>query len=454
MYDLKAMIYNHSPIYFQNLFTSMEGIKVKKYKYGPIYSELLNELTVKNSRELDNEYHIQQNELQKLIKHSYENSPFYKEFYKGIDLSPIRTIADLSKLPILEKEFVRQYIKLMHAVEESSAAAFQTIDSEGAPLKFLWTREDVQKRMAFIDFFKMQHGAITSGMKQATFSPHRFIPGNQQKKIFWRDSFAENQRYYSNHYCTEENASSYIKNLNEFQPDSINGRLPIIHGLAVYINNNQIKLSFTPVAVFLTDETVDPLQKKEIEKAFNCPVRNHFAASQDLPLIAECAKGNLHYHPRSGVIETAEDGEMIVTNFTSYGTPLIRYRTGEYIELESDKIKCTCGSIHPVVTKKKEPHTIYLRTKNKAIVKAPYVEDLCKEFAECINKIQFIQNGREAIDVFIEAKENYTNAVTENIYEGLQSTFGQDMKFNIRIVEQMPQRPHQSFQLVINNLSI
>lgn len=453
MRDLTMKIYDNSPIYFQNLLTSIEGYIETKKRYGSLYFKFLKKLGQRDYTDQEFEQKYQQQEMQKLIKYAYEKSPFYRELYKDIDIQTIQSVEDLKKLPILEKETVRNNINSLYTIPESSALVVHTLDSSGMPLKFLFTKEDVQKHMAFLDFFKKQHGVINLEMKRATFSSNRFIPKRQQKKVFWRDNYYIKQRLYSSYYCNGQNAKEFVANLDGYKPDFIDGVPSAIYEVAKYINRNNIILSFKPIAIFSTADTISPACRKEIEEAFDCPLRHHYASLEGTPFITECVKGKLHYNLSSGVIETTEDQEMIITCFNSYGTPLIRYNLGERIELLNDGKQCECGNAHPILREIKGRQEDFLQSKSKGKFTALYMSMASSKFSTSIRKIQFIQNSRDAIDVLIEAAENYTNAVTASIHEEMEYIFGKDMRFNIRIVEEIPCQANNKFKLIINNMN-
>lgn len=311
----------------------------------------------------------------------------------------------------------------------------------------------MQRHMALLDFFKMQHGATNLEMKRASFSSNRFIPKRQRKKVFWRDNHAVKQRLYSSYYCNEKNAKAYVENLDNYKPDFIDGLPSAICELAKFINRNKIILSFQPIAVFSTEEKLTPECRKEIEEAFNCPVRHHYAFTEGAPLISECAKGRLHYNRSSGIIETTEDKEMIITGFNTYGTPLIRYKTGELIDLGFEDERCSCGNAQPVLRQLQGREEDFLQSQSRGKFTALYMSMAGSNFSASIRKIQFIQMAPDAIDVMIEAAESYTMAMTESIQEELIYIFGEEMKFNIRIVEEIPPTKKNKFRLVIDNLN-
>lgn len=451
MSNLLMTIYNNSPIYFQNFFASFEGYRLTKKRHGNLYYKYLMEFRMHNHRSLVKEKEYQLKEMKKLLLYAYNNSPFYQEYYKGIDIESIASFEDLKKLPILYKDILQEKIGLIYTIPEKSAFLTYTISETGKPLKFLNKKEDTQKRMAFVDSFKKEHGAINLEMKRATFSPTRFIPKKQQTKIFWRDNRYMKQRLYSASYCMERNAEEYVKNLEEFKPEFIDGLTLPIYELAKYINKNNIILTFKPIAIFSEIGTTPPHYREEIETAFDCPLVGQLTAAEGYPFIAECAKGNLHYYLKSGTIEVV-DGDAIVTSFTNYGTPLIRYNIGKHVVLDKDNEYCKCGSIDPVLQLIRSKKDNFIRSRSKGDFTEFYLSLVSEQFANSVQKIQFIQNRIDVIDVLIESFDNYTNEVTNNIQEVLQHTFGEDMKFNIRIVEKIPNHSNEKFRLVINNL--
>ncbi len=98
-------VYNKCPIWLQNILISLYGyyITLCGQRNGRVYHEYFEELRNKDYSDLQGEKEYQNAELIKLVNYTVNNSPFYKEFYKGINISKIKTVNDLKLLPILEK---------------------------------------------------------------------------------------------------------------------------------------------------------------------------------------------------------------------------------------------------------------------------------------------------------------------------------------------------------------
>ncbi|MCM3610516.1 hypothetical protein M4S82_04580 [Planococcus sp. MERTA32b] len=393
MRNLQSQIYENTPIFIQNLLTSWNGYRNSRSRYGNLYYSFLIEL---EKRQYLNEHHAkkyQEQELQRLLRHAIGKSPFYKEFYKNIDIGKIKTLADLKTLPVLNKELLFHNIQDVYTVAESAAAESENSFENGNVIKMLYTKEDVQKKKAFLDFFKKQHGAVNLEMKRASFSSRRIIPDNQPNKIFWRDNYFVRQRIYSSYHCTPENAAAYIEDLEKYKPDFIDGLPSAIYELAKFINRNKLILTFKPVAIFSVAEAVQPDCRKEIEEAFDCPLRDRYSSSDAAPLVMECVKGKMHYNLYSGIIETTEEGNMIVTSFNNYGTPLIRYDIGDRVELPVMSERCECGSVHPIFKKIHARPFQQPSSVNRGNISADYSPDDIQHVPSELNKFHLFRTG-------------------------------------------------------------
>lgn len=452
MYELKMKIYDSLPIHIQNVATSVDGYRKSKNRFGGSYQESLAEIESRNYTDRRVVAARQEEYMRRIIQHAVQHSPFYKEFYKGIDIASIQTIEDLKRLPVLEKEMVRQNLDKMYTIPEEKAAVSLTSGTSGTPLKVLFDKRDVQQRFAFLNFFKKQHGAIPLKMKQATFSSFRFIPKNQKAPIYWRDNVTIKQRLYSTYFCHASTAGDFARNLNKYQPGFIDGIPSAIYEVSKWINENNYELSFTPAAIFTTGETLYPYYRDEIERAFGCPVRDQYASSEGAPFIAECTNGKLHYNTDTGIVETSPDGTMLVTCFHTRGTPLIRYAIGDSCEIDATEQACSCGSAHPVVRKLKGRTDEYLLNREGRKFTSLYLSMVSEKYLNAVRKMQFIQHDIDTVEAIIEVKEGATSAVSKAVEQELAYMLGDNMNVTIRLVDKIPMQRNGKYRLIINHL--
>ncbi|WP_299824167.1 hypothetical protein [uncultured Pontibacter sp.] len=454
--ELQKKIYNLSPIWLQEFIISIYGLKIYRLRYNKAYFTRLKELKEKDYSDIEKEKSIQLEELKKLINHAINNSQFYKEFYKDVDIAQILTLDDLKKLPILEKEVLRENAASIYTIDPKIGVPSFTGGTTGKSLKVLYTKSDVQKRMAYLDAFKWRLGIDTFKAKKATFSGREFTGNNatKAKKIFWRYNWVYKQKLYSTFDLTNDNIIYYIEDLNKYKPDVINGFVSAIYDLAKFVESKGIKLTFKPKAIFTTSETLLPYQREVVEKAFNCKIYNQYASAEGAPFITECKFGNLHYNIDTGVIEsfkTEYGEEVLVTSFSTYGTPLIRYRIGDKVTFKEGI--CKCGSCHPLVEKIEGRKVDFLLSKERGKISLSHLADVIKGMPNCIKNMQFVQNALESIDVNIVVDEQLYNAEHEkNIMGEMKFRFGDDANININIVDEIVKEASGKFALIKNNI--
>ncbi len=454
MSDVKMKIYNASPIWAQNLLTSMQGYQYKRRRYGKHYKAYLEELSKRDYSDKEAQREYQDQRFLSLVRHAMTNSPFYREFYSDVDISVIRGVQDIGLLPILEKEMVRRNLEAMYTIPASTGVVINPSGSTGTPRRVLYTHEDLQRRMAYLDHFKAQHGFVSGKMRRASFTTAKIVPAGQTKKVFWRDNISIKQRLYSGYHCKGDNIPFYVDSLNKFKPLALDGLPSSIYEIARYVNENNITLKFTPIAIFPTAETLLPHYRSAIEKAFNCPVRDQYASSEGAPFITECPFGNLHYNMDTGVIEVDQNGEMIVTCFETYGTPLIRYMIGDRLVMGDPNDRCECGSSHPIVDRIEGRGVEFLESLSNGRFSAIYLSLVSEEFLNSVKRMQFVQETLSEITILLEVDDRYSPNMDRIIIDKLKYSFGDDMTFSVKVVEEIPKDASGKYRLIRSNIPV
>jgi phenylacetate-CoA ligase len=448
-------VYDSMPIIIQNIMATLYGYMVKKERYGKVYYQHLAFLQLFNGWAREEQVSFQVKELQRLLKYSISNSLFYKKLYEGINIFDLENIEELEKLPMVTKEMIRNSIDDVITLSKSKAIISKTGGTSGKSLSIYRSIEDEQKRKATLDYFKRMHGFTNGKMRRATFNGKHIIPPSQSKKIFWRYNSASRQKIYSTFHVTEENIPYYIENLNRFKPHSIDGFISSIYEIASYAMRNKIRFSFQPVAIFPTSETVLASQRKLIEKMFHCKVRDQYASSEGAPFVWECTKGNLHYDISTGVIEQlGESNEVLVTSFTTYGTPLVRYRIGDKMIFDSEKAKCNCGINTPLVKSIEGRSIDFLYSTVGAKIYLGNISNIFKDVPNSIIKAQLIQNDLKSLEIKIKVDSNFDEAHLKILEDAVYHKLGSDINVKFTIVDHIPNEKNGKYRYIINNVDI
>ncbi len=446
-------IYDKSPIFFQNFMATVYGYVTKRDRYGKTYYEHLKYLEEVHKYSREELEELQFQELMKLLRNTVQNSKFYRELYEGIDISSFQSVNDLKKLPIVTKEMIRENLYNVLTISKEQGVEANTGGTTGKSLTVYFTREDMQKRMATLDFFKIKNGFKNMEMKKATFMGKHIVPPKQKIKVFWRYNAAIRQMVYSSFHITEENMPSYIRSLNKFKPQAIDGYPSSMYDIASYMLRNNIKFDFKPLAIFPTAETLTLEHREVIENAFCAKVRNQYASSEGAPFVWECECGNYHYDITTGIIENISDSnEILVTSFTSYGTPLIRYRIGDNIIFEDFRKICNCDFNTPLVKSIEGRASDFLYSTSGARVN--HVGSVFKNSSNVIIKAQLVQNSLNHVLIKVVVDNELKDEHKKKSVDEIRRRLGNDMRVDFEIVDDIPRERSGKYKLIVNKVKL
>ncbi len=88
-----------------------------------------------------------------------------------------------------------------------------------------------------------------------------------------------------------------------------------------------------------------PATRELIGESFRAQVYDHSGMTELGPTAFGCSAGGLHLVEPEFIFEVSQEGELIATNLGRWGSPLVRYRTGDRVELSTER--CACGSPYP-----------------------------------------------------------------------------------------------------------
>ena len=448
-------LYDASPIWFQNAMVTVAGYRKNRNRYGKVYSNHKVFLKKFDTILLKDKLKYQRKELINFIRYAYENSGFYRELYSGIDISNIQSVEDLKKLPIVDKEMLRSRANDVFTIASEGAVEGHTGGTSGKSLLVLFTPEDLMKRMAMLDHFKERVGFHHLKMRRATFNGKHIVPPGQKKKVFWRYNHACKQMIYSSFHITEENARHYVESLNRFKPQALDGFFSCMIDIANYIKRHNIKLEFQPVAIFPTSETLTQPGRELLERVFKCKVYDQYASSEGAPFVTECENQKLHIELASGVFEHFEEGsdEVLVTSFTTHGTPLIRYRIGDSMVFSSSDKTCSCGMQSQLLESIQGRKLDYLYTAEGAKINAGNVANLFKNMPNALIRAQTHQAKLGEIRVLLEVDEKvYKPEYDALLLDEFLHKFGASTKILIQHVDEIPRETSGKFRMIKNSV--
>lgn len=371
-----------------------------------IYNKIKKEYKQVWQKSYEEQKKYQQEKFEEIFWHAKTNSRYYARKYQYV-VEPI-----LENLPILEKEELRQNMDKIVIGDKKKMIEVYTGGTTGKSLVIPMKWSSLRRHIALISLFWEMHNYHFRD-KFAWFSGRKLLSDKDVKEnIFWRTNYLLNIRYYSTFHTCMENMQHYVRDLNNFKPQFFNGFPSAIYEVANFMTSKGVKPEFKLKGIFTTSETVHPEQREIIESIFGCKISDQYSSSEGAPFIIQCPEGNLHMDLASGIFEVineqdqpADEGEILVTSFTMWEVPIIRYRIGDRIKL-TKKIGCDCGWDTPIVAKIMGRKTDYLEIPGRGKI-------WCSQFGDCVKgissvvkfQVELVDNNQLRVHMVASRKE-------------------------------------------------
>ncbi len=401
--------------------------------------------------------------VQQLLTHAQEHVPYWQGTFKHLGLTPrdIKTLDDIRKLPITDKNDIRAHKEQMIADNwRGKTWTKSTGGSTGVPLELDYTPESYDWRVACSRRgYSWAHGC-EDGKKQG------YIWGvGIGKQSFFKKIKQElhhsflGQRYFNCFEFDAVNMELCLRSLNKFKPEYIIGYTNPLYEFSKFIQRTG-ELSFTPKAVISAAEKLHPFQRETIQSVFNCPAFNTYGSREFMLIAAECEKHEgLHVSMENLLVEVikedgspaspGEAGDLVITDLHNFGMPFIRYRIGDMAIASYHQ--CSCGRGLAVLADVVGRTLDIIRTPDGRNVPGEFFPHLMKEF-KGIERFQVIQDKLDHVEIKIIKNDLFTDAELKFMQSEILRTVGTGMRIDYTFVSDIPLTKTGKFRVTISQL--
>ena len=356
-------IYNLLPVSIQNLGISLWGIKWNKRRFGGIYTSELNACKLREKYTLNEWNEYQTIQLRKILLHSFNHVPYYKELFNNLDISEddIKkfNLHDLQKITILQKSILREKgtSELLSNKLESNGEFYASSGSTGTPTQILFSAAMHQRWSALFEARIRNWAGLSINNPRGMIGGRRIINSPHAKPPYYRINKIEKQVYFSAYHIAPHAVSNYIKGMFDNHIDYMTGYAMSNYILARFIENLHLKAPKLK-AVITSSEKLTKEMRETFQRVYGCKSFDSYSGLEACGLISECEHASLHISPDAGIIEIIKDdntpaqpgetGEAICTGFLNFDQPLIRYQIGDLLKLSHNQT-CKCGRNMPII---------------------------------------------------------------------------------------------------------
>jgi phenylacetate-CoA ligase len=451
--------------FFRSSFISAKALSVDSLKYSRLFFATVAEWEKSQWFSKEQFAELQQRKLEALIRHAYDNVPFYRRAFdeRGLKPADVRCPADLKKLPVVDKATLRKNPADFVARNFSHLNRISgwTTGTTGTPLNALRSRESIAIENAMIWRQRRLAGLRYRCRKVAvwgTIWENIIVPAHQRVPPYWQYNLTDNQLLFSYYHMSDATLEVYIQRLEAFQPELIEGFPSTLLVLARYLKK---KGKVIPVkGIFTSSETLYDVHRRELEESFGTRVFDLYGQAERVVAATECEHhAGLHINPEYGIFEILKDdqdaspgepGDVVGTGLNNFVMPLLRYRTGDMATLSKDQ--CVCGRQMPLLARIEGRKSDIIRTPDGRMVPGNGLMGAFHGIAN-IKRSQVIQEALDHVVVNIQ-REDLTKPIdAAKLGSNLAQCLGEHVKIEVRLPDQIETGGRNKFRWMISRIS-
>lgn len=289
-------------------------------------------------------------QFKKLIKFSYDNVPYYRNYMITAGLVPedFESLDSVTLLPVLEKQNIQQSFDLMIATTRDirSATLNSTGGSTGVPLNFYHDANYKKwSDAARIRAWKYMLDLSSADIEAVFWGAIRDVGKGLSLYRLLRELLRDGCLSLNTFDMDEDTLTKYLRYYNFVKPPLIRGYASSLYYIARFVDSNSIKIHY-PKAIISTTEVLHSRMRETIENVFKCKVFDSYGCREVSQIGTECeCHDGLHIVFENQYVEL-EGNDILVTNFNNYIMPFIRYRVGD-LASSINWEPCLCGRNSP-----------------------------------------------------------------------------------------------------------
>jgi phenylacetate-CoA ligase len=402
--------------------------------------------------------------IKKLVKHAYNNVPFYFDEWNKIGLKPedIRSFEDFNRIPLLTKEKIRKNMDklLRRNIDKDLLIKSGTGGTTDSPIIIYYNSNRAKLKEAEMHYFREWFSWNMGDKVAYLWGAPQDIPDLDSIKYSIVNRLTFNKLHLFTSLMNRERMMEFADRINRFKPDILQAYSNPAHIFSRFILENGIKIH-SPKSIVLTAEPCHNSQRKIIEEAFRCKVFSFYGCREGGYVGVECNRHSGYHINCSGIYtevmkggEKAKAGELgniVFTDLFNYDMPFIRYQIGDMGVMRD--APCQCGSPLPLMELLAGRETDVFVTPDGSFVPGVSLCDRIIEDCEGIEQLQFIQNEIDALQVKIVKGPGYSDKDIAQLDSRLDNYFHGRLRIEKIFVDDIPKEKSGKTRFCISNIS-
>jgi phenylacetate-CoA ligase len=452
-------LYHRMPPAVRSLAASARGLQLQRLRYGPETPALIEQALEREHWSPAQWRAWREDRLAFVLHRAATRVPYYRDQWAQRRRRGERASAELlENWPVLTKDALRRNARALVADDCEHARMFceHTSGTSGKPLDLWLSRATIRAWYALFEARCRHWYGLSRQDRWAILGGQLVAPVSQTKPPFWVWNAGLRQLYLSVYHMSPALAPSYVDALRSYRVTYIVGYPSALDAIAECI----LRLGIRDLAIRAVVANAEPLlttQRRNIEAAFRCPVRETYGMSEIVAAANQCEHGAMHLWPEAGVLEILDDGrpvppgadgDLVSTGLMNPDMPLIRYRTGDRCALGADEPDCPCGRTLPLLgsIEGRADDIIYTRDGRRVGRLDPIFKASLP-----IQEAQIVQEALDRVRVIYVPDTGFGPRSGADLVRLVRERLG-DMQVILESVARVPRGANGKFRAVVCNL--
>jgi len=408
----------------------------------------------------DQTYAYQLEHLKKIIRHAYDNVPFYRNTMRDLGIEPedIRSLEDIKQFPVIDKSVILNNIENFKASNfvNFHPMARSTGGTTGVPFRYYndrvsWGLNWATKIRAF------QWGGYDFGSDRIAVLKGGSMYNNGKlgnKTRIWRWL----QKNYSFNIMTmsEIELATYAKDILERKIKYMRGYPSAIASFAKWTQNYNVTIGLNKV--FTTAEMLLPHDRALVEETFRTKIIDTYGCGDGMGGASQCdLSDKYHINVETSIMEIldsdlkndvkpGEIGEIVLTSLHDYAMPFIRYAPGD--QAMPGTTPCGCGISLPVLDRIVGRVSDAFFLPNGRVFNGLSVP--LEDWTDIVKKFQIIHEKKNLIVVKLVVTAKFTKKDEDAILALVRYNAGEGIDVEIQIVDDIPLTKAGKYKYVVS----
>lgn len=401
----------------------------------------------------------QERRLRALVRHAYARVPLYRRRFDAAGLRPesIRTLDDLSRIPILSKRELRETARtdiLAEGVRPEDVFLVETSGSTGEPTRLYkdngalfslgaWASPPnisrwVGRRATRLMTLLVRHErTLEAGLVR---SLPRFM-----LRVHEGDALAPPE--------------DQLAALNAARPHILITYPSVLRNLAVLAKDRGLPVH-QPAAIALSAEVFDAPTRRLAGEVFTSTFVNAYGCTEAGLVALECYHHRgLHVIGTRAIVELLRDGrpvppgepgDVVLTDLTNFASPILRYAGLGDVAVWSPA-RCPCGRVLPLLEVIEGRRVdSFLLSDGRTV--HPYRLTLAIEHIDGVDRYQILQEAPDRVRVLLVGPAGNGVTTRQAAAEALAAILGPQVQISIDPVTSIPAAPGEPAPRTVRSL--